>query len=405
MEIRRIRQYIRGIQQWRLMLPRIRLTQDTAENLLYIDRRGAVRKRGQNIRKRAVPALFQCVDRNNVPNLTSSAHKVLPLKIVYVGSLDRNLFLRNAHRNQHRLDPVEGVAVVLRARLSLKQHDRPDIRTARLFCGYGLLLNTAAKLNCVLNDALTRGSVVNNRQFDHMLFLEFPRVNIGDNIAVLAWRCRQIENKGRIQVVQHLGAEVRTGVVAFVHNDNRFQMAKHLNQCRIRRIGQQHIFIFEILGKAEQIAVLLINLADILFLAVDAQRTVAHHADGQHLPNGIRRKILSVQQHFLCVDTDTTGELLIEPLTIRMINIRQILNGLRQDRIAGNQPDNKLRLAGRQSIENALDRCTGHKGLAAAGRHLHTDMRNAVNRVVIGRYTAQSYGNIFFRPVIPPSGK
>lgn len=42
-------------------------------------------------------------------------------------------------------------------------------------------------------------------------------------------------------------------------------MAQHLNQRRIRRIGQQCIRIFEILCKAEQIAVFLIDLADILF--------------------------------------------------------------------------------------------------------------------------------------------
>ena len=104
-----------------------------------------------------------------------------------------------------------------------------------------------------------------------MLLLQFAGVHIGDNVAVFSRRCRQIEYEGRIQIIQHLRAELRFCIVAFVHNNDRLQMAQHLNQRRIRRIGQQCIRIFEILCKAEQIAIFLIDLADVLLPAVNAQ--------------------------------------------------------------------------------------------------------------------------------------
>ena len=121
-----------------------------------------------------------------------------------------------------------------------------------------------------------------------MLLLQLTGVHIGDNVAVFSRRCRQIEYEGRIQIIQHLRAELRFCIVAFVHNNDRLQMAQHLNQRRIRRIGQQCIRIFEILCKAEQIAIFLIDLADVLLPAVNAQRAIAHHADRQHFPHSVR---------------------------------------------------------------------------------------------------------------------
>ena len=121
-----------------------------------------------------------------------------------------------------------------------------------------------------------------------MFLLQFSGIHIGDNVAVLPWRRCQIQYKGWIQVVEHFHAEVRSCVVTFVHNHDWLQMAQYLNQRRIRRIGQQRLRVLEILCKAEQIAVFLIDLADVLLPAVNAQRTIAHHADGQHLAHRVR---------------------------------------------------------------------------------------------------------------------
>ena len=154
-----------------------------------------------------------------------------------------------------------------------------------------------------------------------MFLLQFSGVHIGNNVAVLPRRCCQIQHKGRIQVVEHFHAEVRSCVVTFVHNHDWLQMAQHLNQRRVRRISQQGIRVFEILCKAEQTAIFLIDLADVLLPAVNTQRTIAHHADRQHFPHSVRRKILSVQQHFLGVHADTPGKILIQSLPVRVIHI------------------------------------------------------------------------------------
>ena len=154
-----------------------------------------------------------------------------------------------------------------------------------------------------------------------MFLLQLTGVHIGDNVAVFSRRCRQIEYEGRIQIIQHLRAELRFCIVAFVHNNDRLQMAQHLNQRRIRCIGQQRLRVLEILRKAEQIAVFLIDLANIFLPAVNTQRAIAHYADGQHFPHSVRRKVLPVQQHFLGVHADTPGKILIQSLPVRVIHI------------------------------------------------------------------------------------
>ena len=182
-------------------------------------------------------------------------------------------------------------------------------------------------------------------------------------------------------------------------------MTQYLNQRRIRCIGQQRLRVLEILCKAEQIAVFLIDLANIFLPAVNAQRAIAHYADCQHFPHSVRRKILSVQQHFLGVHADTPGKILIQSLPVRVIRIGQRADGLRQDGIAGDQPHHHLRLSGGQGIKNPPNGSAGHKRLAAAGGHLHANMGRTFNRVIIGRYPAEANGHILGKPVFPPRGK
>ena len=109
--------------------------------------------------------------------------------------------------------------------------------------------------------------------------------------------------------------------MALIHDHNRLQMAQHLDQRRVRCIGQQYVIIFEVLCKAEQVAVFLIDLSDVAATAVDAQGTVAHDADGQHFPHGIRRKVLPVEQHFFRIYADAPGKILIQPLTVGMVYV------------------------------------------------------------------------------------
>ena len=88
-----------------------------------------------------------------------------------------------------------------------------------------------------------------------------------------------------------------------------------------------------------------------------------------------------------------------------MTDIRQIADGLGQNRIAGHQPDHHLGLAGGQGIENPPDGGTSQKGLAAAGGHLHAHVGHLCNGIVVGRNAAQPHGNILCKPVFPPRGE
>ena len=154
-----------------------------------------------------------------------------------------------------------------------------------------------------------------------MLLFQRPGIHIGKNVAVFPGRCRQVQDKGGIQIIQHFHAEVRPGIVAFVHDHNRLQMAQYLNQRRVRSVCQKRFRIFEKFCETIEISVFLIDLAHILLLAVNAQGAVAHNADRQHFPHRVRRKILPVQQHFLGVHADTPDKILIQSLPVRVIRI------------------------------------------------------------------------------------
>ena len=238
-----------------------------------------------------------------------------------------------------------------------------------------------------------------------MLLFQCPGIHIGKNVAVFPGCCRQVQDKRGVQIVQHFHAEVRPGIVAFVHNHNRLQMAQYLNQRRIRGICQKRFRVLEKFRKTIQIPVFLIDLAHVLLLAVNAQGAVAHDADRQHFPHRVRRKILPVQQHFLGVNAYAPGELLIQPLPVGMVHVREIPYRLGQDGITGHQPDHHLGLAGGQCIENSPDGGTGQKGLSAAGGHLHAHMGHFCNGIVVGRNAAQSNRHVLCKPVFPPRGE
>ena len=144
-----------------------------------------------------------------------------------------------------------------------------------------------------------------------MLLFQVTGIHIGNDIAVLPGSSRQVQHKGGVQIVQHFYTELRFRIVAFVNHNHRFQMPQHLNQRGVRRIGKQSVPILEELRKTEQISVFLVYLAHIPVSAVNAQGTVAHNADGKHLPHSVRGKVLSIQQHFLGIYAHTSGKVLV----------------------------------------------------------------------------------------------
>ena len=121
----------------------------------------------------------------------------------------------------------------------LEQDNGTNIRAARLFLQNRVLLDAAAELDRILDHALSGGAVVDHhRKLDHVFLFQLAGIHIGDDIAIAFRGRRQIQYKRRIQVIQHLHAEIRSGVVAFVHHNHRLQMAQHLDECRVRRIGE-----------------------------------------------------------------------------------------------------------------------------------------------------------------------
>ena len=269
------------------MLLRIGLAQDTPHDLLHVNGGGLVGKRRQYIRKRTVPALLQSIDGDDIADGAVPAHQVDFAQLIHLGGLDGDLLFRDAHVHKHGFYFVKCLAVLACFRLRLEQYDGTDVLAALLRRRRRLPLDAAAKLDGVLYHALPGGAVVNHDgQLHHVFLFQLSGVYIADDVAVAPRRGGQVEHKGRIQIVEHFHAQIGTGVMAFIHDDHGRQMAQHLNERRVRRISQQHGIVVEILGKGKQVAVLLIDLANILFLAVHTQGIIAENTDSQHFSDG-----------------------------------------------------------------------------------------------------------------------
>ncbi len=83
--------------------------------------------------------------------------------------------------------------------------------------------------------------------------------------------------------------------MALVHDYNRRKVAQSLNQSGIGSIFKQFGLVLEVVGKIFEIAVFLIDLANIFLLAVDTKRAVAQNADSKLFMDGIGSEVLTVQ--------------------------------------------------------------------------------------------------------------
>lgn len=143
-------QHIRHIQCFDRMLAGMRLAQDAPDNLFHVDFAGTVGKRCQNIGKGAVPAFFQRIDRNDVPNRAVFAHQVYALQLVYISGLNCNLVVRYADVCQFFAQSLKGSVVLFASGLCLKQNDRADIpsvwRLSIAFCSRLLRRSIASRI-------------------------------------------------------------------------------------------------------------------------------------------------------------------------------------------------------------------------------------------------------------------
>ena len=88
-----------------------------------------------------------------------------------------------------------------------------------------------------------------------------------------------------------------------------------------------------------------------------------------------------------------------------MMSVIEGADGLRQDRVGGDKPDHHAGLVRGHHIHDGLNGGAGHKGFAAAGGHLHADMGDAGDRVVIRGHAAETDVYILGVPVMLPRGK
>ena len=174
--------------------------------------------------------------------------------------------------------------------------------------------------------------------------------------------------------------------MAFVHHHDRTQLADDLQKRRFRGAGEECVPLPERLRKRQQVPVLLIDLPVVLLDLARPDRRVAEHADAQVLRHVPRFEVLAGQKLFLRVDVHPAAEIPVESLPVGMNRIGKVQRRLRQDRVAGHEPHDELRLSRRQPVEETPHRAGRKEGLSAARRHLDADVRDAAEVVAVARH-------------------
>ena len=196
--------------------------------------------------------------------------------------------------------------------------------------------------------------------------------------------------------MQHFHAQIRSGMVALIHDDHRIQIADHLNQCRLIGVSQQNGRIIHPLCKLGQITVLLIGFAPLLFAG--AEGIIAEHKQRKLFCHGGRGEILPHESLLLGIYLYPPAKIHIQPLAVGMVGIFQRLACLSQNGLGGHQPHHSLGPALGHGVKNRPQRTGGNIGLAAAGGHLGTHMGHTGKYIHIIRHTAEAHHNILFVP-------
>ena len=211
------------------MLARMGQTENPSQNLFHVNLTCLIGKGRKNIGKGAVPALFQRIDRDNIPNRAVRGHQIDVFQLVHIGGADSNLLSGNP--GVHQLVPqfFKSCRVLLALRLCLKQRDWtnifPRLGVLRI-CNFFQLVPQVDCINQHLG--LTVPVIDDNRQLYHVFVFKLHRVHIGDDIALLFRRGGQIQHKARIEIFQHFKAQFRPGMVALIHNDKRVKLIDNL---------------------------------------------------------------------------------------------------------------------------------------------------------------------------------
>ena len=117
-----------------------------------------------------------------------------------------------------------------------------------------------------------------DRQFHHIFLFQFVSIGETEDIAVFARGGGEVENKRRVEVLQHLHTEVAFGIVALVHYHHRIQCLQHTHQLQVGvAVGIFAHYRF----KRLQVAVFLIHFAVVLFSG--AQTVETHNENAKVL--------------------------------------------------------------------------------------------------------------------------
>ena len=197
------------IQHFTAVLLRVGQPKYTPQNLLHIHGRSAVCHRGQHIGKGAVPALFQGVDGNDVPDGAVWGQQVHMFQLVLIAGFDGDFLFGNTAVHQRFLDFFVCGAVRTVAGLCLKQNDGANIAPAHFLLPLGLCLQLGADGDGVpIHIGLRLAVIDDDRQLDHVGLFQPSSIHKRDDIAFLLGRGGQVKHKTRIEVLQHFHAQI-----------------------------------------------------------------------------------------------------------------------------------------------------------------------------------------------------
>ena len=127
-------QHIGHIQSCLCMLACMGQAENAPQNLLHIHLTCLVGKRGKNIGKGAIPALFQRIDRDDVANRAIGRHQIHIFQFIHIGGANGDLFCGDT--GVHQLVPqlFKSGRIFLALGLCLEQGDGADI-----FACFGIL--------------------------------------------------------------------------------------------------------------------------------------------------------------------------------------------------------------------------------------------------------------------------
>ena len=317
-EVGRGCEYIRHVEQGIAVLPGVRLAQNASEDLLHVNPGGAVGCGSQDVGERAVPPLFQRVDRDDVSHRAFPAHQVDAFQFVETGGLYLDFLFWGSCLHQFGPDSGECYAVLVIPGLSLDKDDGADVVAAvHLFClgfffqvvpkGYGNVEDVGVVLIVAHHDG----------KLDHILSLQARGVNETDDVAPVAWGGGQVEHKARFDVGKRVGAQVALEVMAFVNDHDGVEMGDDPDERGL--VGTFDTFLVGGVGLDKLGKVLILVIHQPLVCGFRGKRLDAQHENAQLLLYDSRVEILAEEEGLLVVHFHPSVEERVYSLSVRML--------------------------------------------------------------------------------------